>query len=440
MKKKLHLVSLGCTKNLVDSEVMLGRLKEYELTSVIEDADVIILNTCGFIESAKQESLNTLFELHETRKKDSILVCAGCLSERYKEELTREIPEVDIFTGVGDYALIDELLAKKSGAFSETVFLIEDEDRVITGSNIHAYIKLSEGCNQRCSFCAIPTFKGKLASRELDTVVNEVRSLLKKGFKEFSFISQDSSSYLRDKGEKEGLIKLINEIEKLDIQSAKILYLYPSTASLKLIKKIAKSQKFENYFDIPLQHISDKMLKKMKRGINKKRHLKLLEEMRSVKNSFLRTAFIVGHPGEDEDDFKELCAFVKEFGFDRVNIFPYSDEEGTEAFGMRGKVDKKTIVKRVRELEKITKKTNTASLKKMVGKSFRGIIEGESSEHELLLRARPFIFAPEIDGEILVNEIEGDKQADSSKIYEFTITKLAGNKLIASAKEYQTTR
>lgn len=434
MGKKLHLISLGCTKNLVDSEVMLGRLKEYEIVNEAESADVIILNTCGFIESAKKESLRTLFELDRVRKKGSILVCAGCLSERYKEEMIRELPEVDIFTGVGDYDKIDKIIAKRKSEFSENVFLIDKEERVITGSRVHAYIKLSEGCNQKCSFCAIPLFKGKLQSRSLQSVIEEVQRLIDKGFKEFTFISQDSSSYLKDFGLKDGLVELIKEVEKLDLLSAKILYLHPSTTTSRIIEAIASSKKFENYFDMPLQHISETMLKKMKRGASKSTHLKLLQKIRDVEGSFLRSAFIVGHPGESEEEFRELVEFVKTFPFDRVNVFAYSDEEGTSAYNAKNKLDKKTIKNRVKELEKVVKKSNTASLKKMVGGSFLGVIEGRSSEHELLLRARPFIYAPDIDGELLINEIEDGSVVDTSKIYEFNIKGIVGDKLIASAK------
>ncbi|MFP4332482.1 MAG: 30S ribosomal protein S12 methylthiotransferase RimO [Campylobacterales bacterium] len=435
MNKKLHLVSLGCTKNLVDSEVMLGRLKEYEITAEPESADVIIINTCGFIDSAKKESLDTIFELDSIRKKDSLLICSGCLSERYKEELQSELPEVDIFTGVGDYAKIDEMIAKKESRFSDGAFLLENQERVVTGSNLHAYIKLSEGCNQRCSFCAIPLFKGELKSRPLEVVINEVESLIQKGFKEFTFISQDSSSYLRDFGEKEGLIKLINEIDKLDVLSAKVLYLYPSTTTKKLIQTILNAKKFENYFDMPLQHISAAMLKVMKRGSSQKRHLELLEMMRDDENSFVRTAFIVGHPKESDEDFEELCLFVKSFGFDRVNVFSYSDEEGTAAYRMKEKIEPKEIKQRTKKLEKIAQKSNTKALKNLVGKKLLGVIEGESSEHELLLRARPFRFAPEIDGEVLVNEIEDDKPLNPKAIYELEISELLGDKLLAKAKE-----
>lgn len=206
---KLYLCSLGCNKNLVDSEIMLGRLQNYEVVNSPDDADVMIVNTCGFITSAKEESIKTILELANYKKENSVLVVTGCLMQRYKDELMRELPEVDIFSGVGDYDKIDEMILKKQNLFSPKTYLQKNEKRVITGSNYHAYIKISEGCNQKCSFCAIPTFKGKLKSRDLQSIAKEVKSLVKQGFYDFSFISQDSSSYLRDFGVKDGLISLI---------------------------------------------------------------------------------------------------------------------------------------------------------------------------------------------------------------------------------------
>ena len=238
MSNKLHIVSLGCTKNLVDTEVMMGKLQNFELTDNSDEADVIIVNTCGFIDAAKAESVNTVLNLHDGRKEDSVLVMAGCLSERYKEDLMSDMPEVDIFTGVGDYDRIDELLSEKKSRFSDKVFLIDGAQRVITGSTYHAYIKLSEGCNQSCSFCAIPSFKGKLNSRDLDSIAKEVEGLVAKGYYDFSFVSQDSSSYLRDQNIKDGLSLLIQRIELIEgVKSARILYLYPSTTSMQLLKK-----------------------------------------------------------------------------------------------------------------------------------------------------------------------------------------------------------
>ena len=310
--------------------------------------------------------------------------------------------------------------------------MLSDEERVITGSNAHAYVKLSEGCNQTCSFCAIPGFKGKLFSRTLESIVKEVKALVSKGFFDFSFISQDSSSYLRDHGEKEGLIKLIDAIEQIEgVKSARILYLYPTTTSNALIKRIIASSLFHNYFDMPIQHISDAMLKRMKRGAGKERIIEQLNLMRQAPNSFIRTSFIVGHPGESDEEFNELLSFMQTFSFDRVNIFAYSDEEDTSAYTMEGKIDTKTINARIKKLDKLVQKQTLASLKNEIGKEVGVIIEGESSEHELFMGARELLWAPNIDGEILIN----DSEIENVRIgacYKVRINELAGDKLIAA--------
>jgi ribosomal protein S12 methylthiotransferase RimO len=430
--KKLHLVSLGCTKNLVDSEVMLGKLQAYELCDDPSKADVLIVNTCGFIGPAKEESLNTIFSLHEARKKGSVLVMAGCLSERYKEDLTQELKEVDLFTGVGDYDKIDEIISLRQNRFSPSTYLLNEEERVITGSSSHAYIKLSEGCNQACSFCAIPGFKGKLLSRTLESLVKEVKALVLKGFYDFSFISQDSSSYLRDRGEKEGLIQLIDAVETIEgVKSARILYLYPTTTSNALIERLIASPLFHNYFDMPIQHISDSMLKRMKRGAGRERIVEQLEMIRKAPNSFIRTSFIVGHPGESDEEFQELLDFTQSFDFDRVNIFAYSDEEDTSAYEMESKIDTKTINKRIKKLDKIVQAKTQKSLKAELGKTITLVIEGESSEHEFFMGARKLSWAPNIDGEILVNDSDVNN-VTIGKCYHATITECAGDKLIAT--------
>lgn len=433
-QKTLHLVSLGCTKNLIDSEVMLGKLKNYKLTDDKKNADVIIVNTCGFIDSAKQESINTILNLHEERKEESILVMAGCLSERYQKELQKELPEIDIFTGVGDYDKIDNLIEAKKTSFTEEVFLANEEnERIITGSNYHAYIKLSEGCNQTCSFCAIPNFKGKLHSRTLSSLIKETKALILKGYTDFTFVSQDSSSFLRDQGEKNGLELLINEVEKINgIKSARILYLYPSTTTLSLIDKIADSKVFVNYFDMPLQHISNSMLKLMKRGKGVNKLKELLEYMKSKDNSFVRTTFIVGHPGETQKDFDELLSYVKDFKFDRANVFSYSDEENTASNNFINKIEQEQIDQRAETLGKIIKKTTQASLENEVGKIFEVYVDGESEEHEYLLSARKIIWAPDIDGEIYINDNELEQQINFGKIYKVKITELVGDKLLAT--------
>jgi len=402
---KLHLISLGCNKNLVDS--------------------------CGFIKSAKEESIQTILEMHEARKNGSLLVVTGCLMQRYKDELIKELPEVDLFTGVADYDKIDEIILKKQNLFSPETYLQANEERVITGSNYHAYIKISEGCNQKCSFCAIPTFKGKLKSRSLENIVNEVKNLVKKGYYDFSFLSQDSSSYMRDHGISDGLINLIDEIEKIKgVRSARILYLYPSTTSKELIERIITSPIFHNYFDMPIQHISENMLKIMKRGSGAKKIRELLNLMRNAKNSFLRTGVIVGHPGESEEDFDELCEFLEEFKFDRISAFAYSKEEDTASFEME-QIPAKIISKRLSKIEKITKKAINESLQKELGKQIYASLEGISSEGEMFYAAKKDIWDKDIDGEILINESDV-KELEIGSLYLCEVSDVVDQKLVAT--------
>ena len=435
-KKSLHLVSLGCTKNLVDSEIMLGKLKDYTMTNDASTADVIIVNTCGFIDSAKQESLNTILNLHDERKKESVLVMAGCLSERYQGELQKELPEIDVFTGVGDYDKIDLLVNEKRSAFTHEVFLASDtNERVITGSSYHAYVKLSEGCNQTCSFCAIPSFKGKLHSRTLESLVKEVKSLVARGYIDFSFVSQDSSSFLRDLGHKDGLEQLISEVEKIEgIKTARILYLYPSTTTLSLIDKIADSSVFVNYFDMPLQHITPSMLKILKRGKGVEKLNELMNHMRTKPNSFVRTTFIAGHPGETLEDHEALCKYIEEFKFDRANVFSYSTEEGTAAAASKELIEQEIIDERAEVIGDIIAQTTQESLEAEVGQVFDVYIDGESDEHEYLLSARKVLWAPDIDGEIYINdnELAEGEQIKFGQMYTVRVTELAGDKLLAT--------
>ena len=426
---KLHLVSLGCNKNLVDSEIMLGRLSNYEITPDVALADVIIVNTCGFINSAKEESIRAILDMHEARKKGSLLVVTGCLMQRYREELMKELPEVDLFTGVGDYDKIDEIILKKQNLFSPDTYLQASEERVITGSNYHAYIKISEGCNQKCSFCAIPTFKGKLKSRALENIVDEVQKLVKKGYYDFSFLSQDSSSYMRDHAVSDGLISLIDAVEKIEgVKTARILYLYPSTTSNALVERIIASPVFANYFDMPIQHASDKMLKIMRRGSGAARIKELLNLMKSAPDAFLRTGVIVGHPGEGEAEFDELCAFLQEFKFDRVSAFAYSKEEDTLSYEME-QVPAKIISKRLSKIEKITRAAIEASFARELGKKFIVSLEGESSEGEMFYAAKKALWDKGIDGEILINESDVE-QLETGGRYWCEITQVAGSQAL----------
>ena len=408
---------------------MLGRLSNYEITPDVALADVIIVNTCGFINSAKEESIRAILDMHEARKKGSLLVVTGCLMQRYREELMKELPEVDLFTGVGDYDKIDEIILKKQNLFSPDTYLQASEERVITGSNYHAYIKISEGCNQKCSFCAIPTFKGKLKSRALENIVDEVQKLVKKGYYDFSFLSQDSSSYMRDHAVSDGLISLIGAVEKIEgVKTARILYLYPSTTSNALIERIIASPVFVNYFDMPIQHSSEKMLKIMRRGSGAARIKELLNLMKSAPDAFLRTGVIVGHPGESEAEFDELYAFLQEFKFDRVSAFAYSKEEDTLSYEME-QVPAKIISKRLSKIEKVTRAAIEASFAQELGKKFIVSLEGESSEGEMFYAAKKALWDKDIDGEILINESDVE-QLETGGRYWCEITQVAGSQAL----------
>lgn len=395
-------------------------------------ADVIIVNTCGFIEAAKQESINTILNLHDERKEGSLLVMSGCLSERYQEELKAELPEIDIFTGVGDYDKIDEMINAKKGIYTPEVFLAdENNERIITGSNYHAYIKIAEGCNQACSFCAIPQFKGKLHSRTLESIIKEVTNLVAKGFWDFTFVSQDSSSYGRDIGLKDGLIDIIHGVEKIDgVKSAKILYLYPSTTSFELIDAIADSNLFETYYDMPIQHSVDSMFRVMKRGFGEEKTKALITHMRSKPKAFIRTTFIVGHPQESDADFDALCKYANSDMFDRFNVFAYSNEESTTAYDME-QIDDDIISQRAKILGDIADTATLNSLSKLVGQKIELVIDGESNEHEYLLSSRPLNWEVDIDGEVLVNDTS-DLEIVYGAIYEAQITELVGDQLLAT--------
>jgi ribosomal protein S12 methylthiotransferase RimO len=411
---------------------MLGRLRDYEVVDDATISDVIIVNTCGFIEAAKEESINTVLELHEQRKDGSILVMSGCLSERYKEELQEQMPEIDIFTGVGDYEKIDELIATKQSTFSPEVYLANDEsDRIITGSSYHAYIKIAEGCNQSCSFCAIPSFKGRLHSRSIVSIQKEVKNLVAEGFYDFSFISQDSSSFGRDMDMADGLVELIGAIEEIDgVVSARVLYLYPTTTSFALIDAISDSTTFETYYDMPIQHIDDSVLRSMKRGFGEERTIELLEYMRAKPNSFLRTSVIAGHPEESDESFERLCEFMDSFAFDRFNTFQYSNEETTKAFDME-QIAEEIIASRATTLGEIASESTISSLESMIGKEIVVVIDGESDEHQYILSARPLAWAVEIDGEILINDTS-DLAIEYGKRYRAKVTQLAGSQLLAT--------
>jgi len=424
-KKTIHFVSLGCPKNRVDSEVMLGVSDQagYELVQQAEDAEVIVVNTCGFVEAAKQESIDTIFELAQwkTEGRCRKLVVAGCLSQRYPTELASEMPEVDHFLGSSDMLKLAAVL-RSDADHPEARVLVgnpadyiyrQSDPRRLSGPRHSAYVKIAEGCSRRCSFCAIPSFRGTQRSRPVADVVAEVERLCAAGTVEINLVSQDTVSYGRDLEPRSTLPELISAL--LGVQGLRwlrVFYLYPEKLDPALIELFAAAAsasptqaRVVPYLDIPFQHASDAMLKKMRRGYNAKRQRELLETLRTrVPNLFIRTSFIVGHPGETDADFAELCEFVKGAALDHVGVFRYSHEEGTHSGTLEDDIEPRLIERRARELMKIQRAVSKRRLRALVGQELDVLIEGESDESELLLVGRHAGQAPEVDGRVhLIN-------------------------------------
>lgn len=425
-KKKIHFVSLGCPKNRVDTEVMVGvALNQggghkggFELTDDAGEAEVIVVNTCGFIGEAKRESIETIFELAELKKVGSLkkLVVAGCLSQRYPQELAAQMPEVDHFLGTSDMLALSKVLDAKSKAERMLVgnpadWVIRASDpRVVTGSLKSAYVKIAEGCNRSCSFCTIPQFRGKQRSRPANDVVREVEQLAAQGILEINLISQDTIAYGRDLprpgdgSERAKLADLVRRVADVKgIRWVRVFYLYPETIDEALVDVLANHPKVVRYVDMPLQHASDAMLKRMKRGHGIDRQRRVVERMRkSIPDLTFRTAFIVGHPGETDADFDELVSFVEWAQFERVGVFKYSDEETSKSAEQDGKVHARTINARWRKLMTTQRKIARAKNKALVGRELDVLVEGPSEEHELVMAGRHAGQAPEIDGQVYV--------------------------------------
>jgi len=420
-KKTIHFVSLGCPKNRVDTEVMLGVSDQagYELVAAPEQAEVIVVNTCGFVESAKQESIDTIFELAQWKNDGRCekLVVAGCLSQRYSSELAQEMPEVDYFLGSSDMLKLGSVLKADAehplarmlvGNPADYVYRQTDPRR-LSGARHSAYVKIAEGCSRRCSFCAIPSFRGNQRSRPPQDVVAEVERLCDAGTVEINLVSQDTISYGRDLSPRSSLAELVRALIALPkLRWLRLFYLYPEKLDaelLELLATAAQSGKLAPYLDIPFQHASDAMLKRMRRGYNARRQRDFLAEVRQrVPGVFIRTAFIVGHPGETDQDFEELCDLVRTSELDHVGVFRYSHEEGTHSASLDGLVEKKVIERRARELMKIQRAVSKRKLRGLIGRELDVLVEGESDESELLLVGRHAGQAPEVDGRVhLIN-------------------------------------
>ena len=415
------MVSLGCPKNLVDSEVMMGLMARhgYEITADAADADVLVVNTCGFIDSARQESIDTILEMARFKETGRLerLVVAGCLVERYREELQREIPEIDACIGVNQLRDIlgviepngrRPLPVYSDGKAAPELYLYDETTpRLRATAPYTAYVKIAEGCDHTCAFCIIPKLRGVFRSRSPESIIREVEMLAAQGVKEIVLISQDTTNYGADLGLGAGLAQFVKRVSDVPgVEWVRFLYCYPTNITDELLRVVAERPNVCNYFDIPLQHASRNVLARMRRGGNRETYLRMLERIRErVPGVTLRTTFIVGFPGETEDDFAELMGFVRDVEFDRVGVFTYSDEENSAAFEQDQKVDHEVARDRERRLmaeqARISKRRNRA----MVGKRARVLLEGMSKESDLLLEGRMESQAPEIDGSVLINDV-----------------------------------
>ncbi|WP_420715043.1 30S ribosomal protein S12 methylthiotransferase RimO [Corallococcus sp. bb12-1] len=406
-------MTLGCPKNRVDSEVMLGTLRTrgYSLVQDPAAAQVIVVNTCAFIGPAKQESVDSILEMAELKKTGACktLVVTGCLSQRYGQDLSLEMPEVDHFLGTSAYAQIGDLLAAEASPRQ----VIPDPDyihnaqtpRINSMPKYTAYLKISEGCDNACAFCIIPTLRGGQRSRTVEDIVAEARNLVDSGVQELNLVAQDLTAYGHDLPGKPKLHELLKELVKVDVKWIRLHYAYPRVFPDELIDVIASEPKIAKYLDMPVQHASDKLLLSMKRGRNSKFLKELLTKLRErVPSLVMRTSLIVGLPGETEEDFELLKEFVKEQRFQRLGVFQYSDEEGTSAFDLPNKVPAKTIERRWREVMAIQKRINREQNKKLVGQKLTVLVEGPSEESEHLLVGRHEGQAPEIDGQVYIND------------------------------------
>ncbi len=418
--KKVGFISLGCPKNLVDSEVMMGelKLKGYEITRDAAEADTLVVNTCGFIDAAKKESIDAILEAARLKSEGKCqrLIVAGCLVERYRDELRAEIPEVDAFIGtsqIGDITTVaDERVNTRSlpilplGNQTATYLYDESTPRVLATPGHFAYVKIAEGCDRPCAFCFIPQMRGHFRSRRFGSVVAEAQRLAGQGVKEIILVAQDSSRYGEDLGEQDALAHLMRELCRIEgIEWVRVMYTYPTHISDAFLDVMAEEPKAVKYLDMPLQHASQNVLRLMKRGGNRASLERLIERVRKrVPGVTVRTTFIAGFPGELEDDFAELLAFVRNVEFDRVGVFTYSDEEGTPAFDLPDKVDAKVARRRrdrlMKEQSRISLKVNRAR----VGQTVRVLFEGASAESDLLWQGRTETQAPDIDGCVLIND------------------------------------
>ena len=476
---KVGFVSLGCPKNLVDSEVMMGMLAQAgaELVPRAEDADVIVVNTCSFIESAQRESVNTILEMvrHKSVRARKLVV-AGCLVERYRDEIRRNIPEVDAVVGTGE---LEGILAAAGispadssnspfriltsrpegdaraaqgrfsretwdGAIADLPNYLYDEatPRVLATPRSTAYIKIAEGCDHPCSFCIIPQLRGKFRSRRFESVVAEAERLARSGVREITLIGQDTTCYGEDFGLKDGLALLLEKLAAIeDLRWIRFLYAYPNKITSRLLETIAAHEKICSYVDVPLQHASAATLKRMKRGGSGEIFLRTIEKMRrTIPGVTLRTSFIVGFPGETEKEFEELCDFVREAEFDWMGTFSYSDQEGATAFSLDEKLSLREIERRRKHLMQIQKGISKRNKKALRGRQFDILLEGPSEESDMLLEGRTAMHAPEIDGKLYIADVPESLEPIPGEFYRCQITETHDYDLVAKIVEARSRR
>ena len=412
---KVGFVSLGCPKNLVDSEVMMGILTRegYELTPRADEAEILVVNTCSFIESAQKESVDTILEMAEHKRFGAAkkLIVAGCLVERYREQILEQVPEVDAVVGTGE---VERILEAVDGDLrvlptAPPAFLYHDlTPRVITTPRHAAYIKIAEGCDHPCTFCIIPQLRGAFRSRRFESVVREAENLAASGAREITLIGQDTTSYGEDLGLRDGLAALLERLAQVeDLLWVRFLYAYPNRVTQKLLDALAAHPRLAKYLDMPLQHASRNVLARMKRGSHGEAFLKLLERMRkTIPGVALRTSFIVGFPGETEADFEELCDFVRAAKLDWMGVFEYSDVDNAASHGLEGKVNAETITDRRDRLMAIQKKISRENLRAWKGRTVTALVEGPSKDNPLVWEARLEGMAPDIDGKVYLTDIE----------------------------------
>lgn len=469
--QKVGFVSLGCPKNLVDSEVMMGMLARAgaELTRRAEDADVIVVNTCSFINSAQQESVNTILEMaaHKTGGKAKKLVVAGCLVERFRDQIRKDIPEVDAVVGTGELESIVAAAGIGAPAPTRSPFVIlgsrpegdaraaqgrfsreswdgaigdlpnylydETTPRILATPRHMAYIKIAEGCDHPCTFCIIPQLRGQFRSRRFESVVAEAERLAQSGVREITLIGQDTTCYGEDFGLKDGLALLLEKLAAIEeLRWVRFLYAYPNKITGKLLETIASHEKICSYMDVPLQHSSASVLKRMKRGGGAEVFLRSIAKMRrTIPDLTLRTSFIVGFPGETEREFEELCDFVREAQFDWMGAFSYSDQEGAGAYDLEKKLSTREIERRRKHLMSIQRQISKKKKKTLIGCEFDLLLEGESEETELLLEGRTAMHAPEIDGKVFVNDFPEDSKPEPGRFYRCRITEAHDYDLVA---------